>query len=44
MRKRRADRVLYSITVSLDAGFGKEVLDHRDIEAIASRADFARDD
>ncbi len=40
MGKRQADRVLYSITVPLEAGFIKDVLDYRDIEAISKRADF----
>jgi hypothetical protein len=34
------ERVLYSITVALKAGFGKNFLEHADIEAITRRADF----
>ena len=33
--KRGGDRPIYSITVPLEAGFGKEVLDFRDIEDLA---------
>jgi hypothetical protein len=34
--------VLYSITVPLTAGFGKNFLDHGAIEAITRRADFPK--
>ena len=40
MAKRPPDRVIYSITVPLEAGFGKTELYHRDIEAISERPDF----
>jgi len=40
MAKREADRQIYSITTSLEAGFGKEVLAYPDIEAISQRTDF----
>jgi hypothetical protein len=40
MGKRPADRVLYSITVPLEAGFGTKVLNHYDVEDIAARPDF----
>jgi hypothetical protein len=42
MGKRQADRVIYSITVPLEAGFGKQVLDYRDIEDIAACPDFPK--
>jgi hypothetical protein len=42
MAKREPDRVIYSITVPLEAGFGKTELHYRDIEAISKRADFPR--
>jgi hypothetical protein len=42
MAKREADRQIYSITTSLEAGFGKEVLAYQDIEAISQRTDFPR--
>jgi hypothetical protein len=42
MAKRQADRQIYSITTSLEAGFGKQVLTYQDIEAISQRADFPR--
>jgi hypothetical protein len=42
MAKREPDRVLYSMTVPLEAGFIKAVLDYRDIEAISQRPDFPR--
>jgi hypothetical protein len=42
MGKRQADRVIYSITVPLEAGFGKKVLDYRDIEDIAARPDLPK--
>jgi hypothetical protein len=40
MGKRDPDRCLYSMTVPLEAGFGKDVLQHDDIEAVFRRADF----
>jgi len=42
MSNDKADRLLYSITVPLEAGFGKDVLDHQDIEAIFQRPDFPK--
>jgi hypothetical protein len=42
MAKREPDRVLYSMTVPLEAGFIKALLDYCDIEAISQRADFPR--
>jgi hypothetical protein len=42
MAKREPDRVLYSIAAPLAAGFIKDVLDYRDIEAISQRPDFPR--
>ena len=42
MAKRDGDRPIYSITVPLEAGFGKEVLSFRDIEAISKTPDFPR--
>jgi hypothetical protein len=40
MAMRETDRVIYSITVPLEAGFGKTELYYPDIEAIAQRPDF----
>jgi len=40
MAKREPDRAIYSITVPLEADFGKTELHHRDIEAIWERPDF----
>jgi hypothetical protein len=40
MGKRDPDRRIYSMTVALEAGFGKSVLRYDDIEAVAQRADF----
>lgn len=40
MAKREPDRLIYSITVPLEAGFGKTELYYRDIEAISKRPDF----
>lgn len=42
MSKREPDAQLYSITVPLEAGFGKDTLYYRDIEAISQRPDFPR--
>jgi hypothetical protein len=42
IEKRKRDALIYSITVPLEAGFGKEVLAYQDIEAISQRADFPR--
>jgi hypothetical protein len=38
--KREADQPVYSITVPLEAGFGKGVLNFRDIREIAKHSDF----
>jgi hypothetical protein len=40
MGKRDPDRRIYSMTVPLEAGFGKAVLEFDDIEAVAQRTDF----
>jgi hypothetical protein len=40
MSKRPPDAHTYSITVPLEAGFGKDVLNYWDIEAIARQPDF----
>ena len=40
MSKRPPDAHTYSITVPLEAGFGKDVLNYWDIEAISQRPDF----
>lgn len=42
MAKREPDRVLYSMTVPLEAGFVKAVLNYRDIETISQRSDFSK--
>ena len=42
MDKREADGILYSMTVPLEAGFGKTELQYHDIEAISKRPDFPR--
>jgi len=42
MSKRPPDAHTYSITVPLEAGFGKDVLNYWDIEAISQRPDFPR--
>jgi hypothetical protein len=42
MSKREPDAHLYSITVPLEAGFGKDTLYYREIEEISQRADFPR--
>jgi hypothetical protein len=42
MAKDELERALYSMTVPLEAGFIKAVLDYRDIEAISQRPDFPR--
>ena len=42
MKKRVPDAHLYSITVPLEAGFGKDVLYYSDIEAISKRPDYPR--
>jgi hypothetical protein len=42
MGKRDPDRRIYSMTVGFEAGFGKEVLEYNDIEAISGRPDFPR--
>jgi hypothetical protein len=43
MAKREPDRVLYSMTVPLEAGFGKDTLDYWDIQAISKRPDFPKE-
>jgi hypothetical protein len=40
--KREADQPVYSITVPLEAGFGKDVLNFRDIQEFAEHPDFPR--
>ena len=42
MAEREPDRLIYSITVPLEAGFGKTELYYNDIEAISKRSDFPR--
>lgn len=42
MSKREPDAHLYSITLPLEAGFGKDTLYFRDIQAISKRPDFPR--
>jgi hypothetical protein len=40
MSKRPSDAHTYSIIVPLEAGFGKDILNYWDIEAISQRPDF----
>jgi hypothetical protein len=40
--KREADQPVYSITVPLEAGFGKDTLHFRDIQEFAKHPDFPK--
>jgi hypothetical protein len=42
MAKREPDRLIYSMSVPLEAGFGKIDHNYRDIEAISRRPDLPR--
>jgi hypothetical protein len=42
MAEREPDRLIYSMTIPLEAGFGKTEFLYRDIEAIAERPDFPK--
>jgi hypothetical protein len=44
LAKRDGDRPIYSITVPREAGFGKDELSFRDIEALAQHPQFPKGD